>query len=112
VSPDDALRMTRSLVNDNGQPVVIRRYTGTGPTRSFVDTATTAFVRNYGSKELIGSIAQGDQVAVTLVDTLAAILPVTTNDFLVVNGKEFAIKNPMKRVVTGVLIALEIQAKG
>ncbi|WP_445490201.1 hypothetical protein [Rhodopseudomonas sp. RCAM05734] len=112
MSPDDALRMTRSLVNENGQAVAIRRYSGTGPARSYVDTATTAFVRNYGSKELVGAIVQGDQVAVVLVDTLAAILPVTTNEFLVVNSKEFAIKNPMKRVVGGVLIALEIHAKG
>ena len=46
------------------------------------------------------------------MDDLTSILPVTTNDKLVVAGKEFAIKNPMKRVVGGVLIALEIQAAG
>ena len=30
MSPDEALRMTRSAVMKNGQPVAIRRYTGTG----------------------------------------------------------------------------------
>jgi hypothetical protein len=112
MTPDEALASHRSLVNENGQPVSIRRYTGTGPSRTFTDTVTQAFVRNYGSKELIGSIVQGDQVAVTLVDMLSGILPVTTNDKLVVGTKEYAIKNPMKRVVGGVLVALEIHASG
>lgn len=112
MSPDDAFRMTQSLVNENGQPVAIRRYTGSGPTRSHVDTMTMAYVRTYGSKDLIGAIVQGDQIAITLVDGLGNVLPVTTNDKIVVGGKEFAIKNPMKRVVGGVLIALEIHAAG
>jgi hypothetical protein len=109
---DAALLAYREMIGDLGQTVVIRRYTGTGASRPHTDTATQAYVRNYGSKELIGSIVQGDQVAVTLVDTLSAILPVTTNDKLVVDSKEFAIKNPMKRVVSGTLIALEIHAAG
>lgn len=102
----------QDLISEEGQAVSIRRYSGTGPSRSYVDTATTAYVRCYGSNELIGAIVQGDQVAVTLVDTLSGILPVTTNDKLVVGTKEFAIKNPMKRVVGGTLIALEIHAAG
>lgn len=100
------------LIGEEGQDVSIRRYTGTGPTRTHVDTATTAYVRNYGSDELVGAIVQGDQKAITLVDTLSSILPVTTNDKLVVGSKEYAIKNPMKRVVGGTLVALEIHASG
>jgi hypothetical protein len=109
---DAALLAYREMIGDLGQPVAIRRYTGSGPSRPHADTVTHAYVRNYGSKELIGSIVQGDQVAITLVDTLSGILPITTNDKLVVDGKEFAIKNPMKRVVSNVLIALEIHAAG
>ncbi|MEH2476244.1 hypothetical protein V1281_002587 [Nitrobacteraceae bacterium AZCC 2161] len=113
MTPADALQMTRNQVNENGQAVAIRRYTGpAGPNRAHDDYPTRAFVRNYGSKELIGSIIQGDQVAITLIDTLGGVLPVTTNDKLVVSGKEYAIKNPMKRVVGGVLIALELQCSG
>jgi hypothetical protein len=94
MSPDDALAMTRNLVNANGQTVYIRRYSGTGPTRTHVDTATVAYVRNYGSKELVGSIVQGDQVAVTLVDTLSAILPVRTSDVLVVEWQRVLDQKP------------------
>ncbi len=112
MTPATALELTRALVNENGEAVAIRRYSGVTPARTFIDTPTTAFVRNFGSTELIGAVVQGDQVAIALVDTLAAILPVTTADFLVVGTKEFAIKNPRKRVVGGVLIGLEIHAKG
>jgi hypothetical protein len=109
---EEALADYRELIGDLGQPIAIRRYTGTGPARTFVDTSTVAYVRNYESKEIIGAITYGDQRAIALVDDLAAILPVTTNDKLVVGGKEFAIRNPMKRVVAGTLIALEIHAAG
>lgn len=112
MTPEDALQMTRDMVNENGQPVYIRRYSGTGPSRTHVDTATVAYVMNYGSKELVGSIVQGDQKVITLVDSLSAILPVRTSDVLLVDGKEFSIKNPMKRVVGDTLIALEIHCSG
>lgn len=112
MTPDQALQQVRQMVNARGQSVAIRRYTGTGSTRTFVDTPTKAFVRNYGSNEIIGSIVYGDQKAVVLVDGLAAILPVTTNDKLVIGTKECAIKNPAKRVLSGVLIALDVQAAG
>jgi hypothetical protein len=89
-------------------------------------------VRYYASKELVGLIVQGDVSAIALVDTLGAVLPVTTNDKLVLGfvgfdipgtpptlsgghvsgGKETAIKNPMKRTPGGTLIALEIHAAG
>ena len=119
MTPSTALAMTRNMVTENGQRVFIRRFSGTGPSRTKVDTPTLAYVRNYGSKELIGSIQQGDQSAVTLVDTLAAILPVLTTDKLVLakddgtaGPLEYSIKNPMKRVVGGMLIALEIHCSG
>jgi hypothetical protein len=112
MTPAEILTSYRNMIAQVGQPVAIRRYSGTGPSRSHVDTATMAYVRNYGSKELVGSIVQGDQSAVTLIDALSAILPVRTTDYLVVDGKEVSIKNPMKRVVGGVLIALEIHSSG
>lgn len=112
MTPAEALDSYRRMIGEHGQPVSIRRYSGAGPARTFVDTATQAYVRNFGSDELLGGIMQGDQRAIALVDDLAPILPVTTNDKLVVGAKEFSIKNPMKRVVAGVLIALEIHATG
>ena len=112
MTPAEALDLHRTLINENGQDVAIGRYAGTGPSRTRTDTATKGYVRNYGANELIGSISQGNQVAIVLVDALSGILPVTTNDKLIVGTKEFAIKNPKMRVVGGTLIALEIHAAG
>jgi hypothetical protein len=129
MTAEEALASHRALIDENGQLVAIGRYTGTGPDRPRTDTPTMAYVRYYASSELKGTIVQGDQVAIVLVDGLSGILPVTVNDKLIVDfevidgvvtmvdgatvrGKEFAIKNPMKRVVGGTLIALEIHSKG
>jgi hypothetical protein len=112
MTPADAAAMTRDQVNENGQPVTIRRYSGTGPGRAHVDTATRAFVRGFAAHELVGGIVQGDRVAIALVEPLALILPVTPNDKLVIGAKELAIKNVVGRLVGGTLVALEIQAAG
>jgi hypothetical protein len=120
MTPEDALESYRRLIGEDGRKVFIRRYTGTGPARTSADTPTQAFVRPYGSKELIGAIAQGNQSAIMLVDGLAAILPLRRTDKLVpaaADGtpsktEEWAIKNPMKREVGGVLVAYELHTEG
>lgn len=110
---DRVLALYRQQIDRVGQTVAIRRYTGTGPARTYADTATKAYVRNYASSELVGAIVQGDQIAIALVDDLAEILPVTTNDKFVISGEvEKAIKNVRKRRVGDTLIALEIHAAG
>ena len=113
MSPEEATQMHQSLINENGQAIKLRRYAGNGAARAIVfDLDTQAFVRTYGKSEIMGSVIQGDQSMVTLVDTLTAMLPLTTNDFAVVNGLEYSIKNPIKRVVAGVLIAYELHTEG
>jgi hypothetical protein len=129
---DQLLAQYRTKIAKSGQWIAIRRYTGTGLGRTWVDTLARAYVRQYASHELIGSIVQGDVAAISLVDTMGGILPVTTNDKLVTgfagfdvpgttptlvgghvsDGKETAIKNLMKRTPGGTLIALEIHAVG
>lgn len=97
-----------------GETIHVRRYTGTGPTRTYVDAATTARVTGYAPRELVGGIVQGDRKVIALVDTLGAVLPLTTSDKLVIRGREVAIKavDDNTRRIGGVLIALEIQAAG
>jgi len=120
-----------------GQWIAIRRYSGTGVTRSSFDTLARSYVRYYGDKELIGAIMQGDLVAYSLVDTLSVLLAtpqgITTKDKLITGfwgfdvagttpgidgaghvngGKETAIKSVIKREEGGTLIALELHAGG
>jgi hypothetical protein len=132
MNPEAAQQLAqyRDEIGRKGMPIAIRRYTGpAGLERPYTDTVTRAGVRNYEAEDLVGTITQGDQVAIALVDTLGAILPVLDTDKLVtdleeidgvvsidgdghVSGKECKIKNVKKRRVGGTLIALEIQAAG
>jgi hypothetical protein len=121
---------TELEVRQKGGPVAIRRESGPrGPNRPFTDTVTLGYVRDYDSNELIGTITQGDQKAVVLVDSLADILPVLDTDKLItdleivdgavvldddghVKGRESTIKNVKRRRVGTTLIALDIQTTG
>lgn len=113
-TPAQWLAITRDRILADGETVLVRRYSGTGPTRTKVDTAAQARVMGYLPRDLVGSIVQGDRKVTMLVDTLSAVLPVTTSDRLVIRGREVAIKavDDNTRRPQGVLIALEIQAEG
>ena len=128
----DLLTQYQRKIGQVGQWIAIRRYSGT-TVRTYVDTLTRAYVRYYAATELVGTVVQGDLMAIALVDTLSPVLPVTTNDRLVTGfwghndpnatpaltddlhvtgGKETAIKSAMKRSPGGTLIALQLHAVG
>lgn len=114
MTPAESLASHRAFLAELGETVIVRRYSGTGPSRPHVDTATMARVMGYAPKDLVGSIVQGDRRVIALVDALSAVLPLTTSDKLVIRGREVAIKavDDNTRRIQGVLIALEIQAEG
>lgn len=114
MTAEEALAQHQSFISELGEDVVIRRYTGTGPARVAIDTATRARVMGYQPKDLVGAIVQGDRRVIALVDTLSAVLPLSTNDKLVIRGREVAIKavDDNTRRIGGTLIALEITAAG
>jgi hypothetical protein len=127
----ELLAQYQAKIAQVGQWIAIRRYTGT-TVKTFTDTLARAYVRYYGATEFIGAVTQGDLMAIALVDTLAGILPVSTNDKLmsqfwgfddpntpptmtaghVTGGKETAIKSVIKRTPGGVLIVIELHAVG
>lgn len=99
------------------EEVSIRRYTGTGQARTYSDFTASARVTGYRPSELLGTVTQGDQMAIVLAKDLTdngLILPVTTGDRIVVHGKEHAIASVdgNTRRVGGELIAYEIGFKG
>ena len=114
MTPAEALASHRSFINEVGETVYVRRYSGTPPSLTAADTATVARVMDYQPSEIIGPITQGDRKVIALVDTLTGVLPLTVNDALVVRGKELAIVavNDNTRRIGGTLIALELQVRG
>jgi hypothetical protein len=124
MTPAQALDQHRRFIGKIGETILVRRYSGTGPSRSFVEASILARVTGYAPQELVGFIEQGDRKVIALNDpsaevpagkvSLASLLPLTTSDKLVIRSAETAIKavDDNKRRVAGVLIALEITAKG
>lgn len=113
MSPDELKEMYRRHVT---QPIILRRFTGSGVNRPQFDALVNGSAKNYGAHELLGSIVQGDQRIIVLAEDLINrqfALPLTVNDKVVVNGKELAIMSVGARdALDGTLIAYELQARG
>lgn len=107
-----------------GETVTIRRYVGTGSSRPKTEADALARVTGFEPRELVGSVVEGTRKIILLVDPDAAVpsgkvalptlLPLTTNDKVVVRGRELAIVSvdDSTRRVAGTLIAIELQARG
>lgn len=114
MTPDSVKASYRRNLNETVQ---VRRYTGTGTNRPRFDTSARAQVVGFAPHELVGTIVQGDRKAIVYADDLienGLTMPVTTNDKLVVKGKELAIiaADGDTRKIGGVLIAYELQVRG
>lgn len=85
------------MMDEHGEWIVIRRYTGQGTNRPKFDISVRAVVRNYMPEELVGDIQQGDRQVVVLAKDIIdkqLRLPITTNDRAIVRDKELAIRAP------------------
>ena len=114
MTPDEALDMYRRQIAEHGETVTVRRWSGPAAARVATDVATLARVAGYQPREIVGPVIAGDCRVIALVDTLGALLPLTTADKLVIRGREVAIKgiDDNTRRIAGTLIAIEIQAAG
>lgn len=100
-----------------GEVIHVRRYSGIGPGRTYVDTPVYARVTGYQPAELVGTIQQGDRRVIASADDLmngGFLMPVTPTDKIIVRGRELAIMgvDDSTRRVGPVLIALELQVRG
>lgn len=100
-----------------GETISIRRYSGSGDSRTFVDYSARARVVGFEPHQLSGTIIEGDRKLIVFSDDLVTAgltLPVRIADKAVVRGKEIAIiaVDDSTRRVSGELIAHEIQARG
>lgn len=124
MTPSDALASLRTQMAAHGQAVLIRRYSGTGPTRTKTESEVMARLRGAGSATLVGAVVQGKFTAIVINDPLASVaagkvalsslLPLTTNDKLVVSGRELSIEaiDDQSRRLGGTLVGLNLQVTG
>lgn len=102
-----------------GEQVKVRRYTGTGGSRTSADSAELAArVIGYDLREIVGTIQQGDRKVILMAQDVAdlspSILPLTANDKILVRGRELAIVriDDSTRRIKGTLVAYEVQVRG
>jgi hypothetical protein len=117
MTPDGIKASYREALAVVGETVTVRRYTGIGPGRVWFEADALARVSDYEPHELVGSVQQGDRKVIILAQDLERKqfpLPVTTNDRLLVRGKELAIMlcDDSSRRVGGVLVAYQLTARG
>lgn len=117
MTPEVVKDTYRRMIDDGGEAVFIRRYTGSGTIKPKFDVQVRAKVSGYAPDELVGGIVQGDRRVIILVQDLIDrqfAMPVLASDKAVVRGKELAIIAPddSTRRIAGVLIAYELTARG
>jgi hypothetical protein len=117
MTPDEVKASYRQNMDEAGETIILRRYTGTGTTRVAADTNVRARVTGYHAEELVGGIQQGDRKIIMLVEDLEDAgfsLPVLATDKVILNGHMQSILSidDFTRKSHGVLIAYEIQSRG
>ena len=114
----DALRAMYRRRLANFDVVTLRRYAGTGVSRTATNYASIkARVVGYGPRELVGPIQEGDQMAIILQEDLTTAGftgKILEHDKLVVGTKEYSIIAPdgASRRVGGEIIAYELTIRG
>ena len=125
MTPAQSLNQHRSMLAAIGEDIEVRRYAGSGALRAVAKRAIVrGRVLGMGSKELVGETVQGTRKIIVVNDpdaavgpgnvALAELLPLTTGDKLFFRNTEVAILgiDDDTRRIAGVLIALEIMARG
>jgi hypothetical protein len=117
MTPDECRGAYRRMLNEAGETVSIRRYTGAGANRPMFEADVIARVTGYQPAELVGTIQQGDRKLIVLAEDLLAAqfaLPLKKGDKAFVRGKELNIEAPddNTRRIAGELIAYELQVRG
>lgn len=117
MTPEQCRATYRRFLDQVGEVVLIRRYTGAGASRPRFDVSVKARVVEYEPNELAGLIVQGDRKLIVLAQDLIDAqfpIPLRKGDKAVVRGKELNIEAPddNTRRVRGELIAYELQVRG
>ena len=121
MTPEATRSTYRRMLDQVGELVVLRRYSGLGKTRTKRDFAVQARVTSYQPNELVGTIIQGDRKIIMMnADVLATsfTLPIKPGDKVVVEregkSKELNVQavDDSSRRIGETTIALEVQCRG
>ncbi|WP_456622148.1 MULTISPECIES: hypothetical protein [unclassified Bradyrhizobium] len=125
MTPDQALASHRRMLAQVGEAITVRRYVGKGAARApAAEAIAQGRVMGYQPQQIVGAVQQGDRRVILLNDPAASVpsgkvalstmLPLTSDDKLVVRGAEIQIMgvDDSTRRIAGVLVALEIQVRG
>jgi hypothetical protein len=119
VTPDEARASYDRMMNGVGETVTIRRYSGTGGSRTYTDYAARARVMEFQPSELVGNLTQGARKLIVIardLETAGFTFPLLPNgnDKIRVRGKEMTVQavDDNTRRVQGVLIALDVVVNG
>jgi hypothetical protein len=128
MTPDQALNSLRRQLAAHGEPVTIRRLARTSPALAEASVSCRGFVRPFGQGQqkvdLIGSVAQQDVNVIISPDEIVAAgwtsggqsgldprLPIKGNK-ITIAGKERNIEAAHPIILDGVLVRIEMQARG
>jgi hypothetical protein len=124
MTPADALDMYRAMLAENGEPIAVRRYAGTGAARAVAQEAIVlGRVIGLGAADIVGDIKITDRKVILINDpdaevpagkvALSALLPLRSSDKLAFREREVGILDidDDTRRVAGVLVALEITTR-
>ena len=133
---DQLLGQYQRKIDQAGQWIAIRRYTGTSGVRTSTDTLSKAYITYEQAKEFVGTVIANYAIIYVLAEPFIGWNPqINTNDKLVTGeftgfddisttppldedghvtgrSKESAIFSIEKRQVSGVWIALKLRATG
>lgn len=117
MTPEASRASHRRLIAAHGEPISIRRYTGTGTARPRFDWQGRARVTAFAPEALAGGLQQGDQKIIVLAEDLIAEqfpVPPRKHDKCVVRGRELNIEavDDNTRRIAGVIIAYELAVRG
>lgn len=98
MTPDAARETYRRLVDMGGEPIFIRRYTGTGTARPKFDYPVQARVVGFDSSgDLAATAREGNRTVILLAEDLRKAqfpLPIRPTDYAVVRKTQMAISAP------------------
>lgn len=115
MTPAAAIAMLDRQLAAHGQDVIVRRYAAaTGNPRPKTDVPARAFVRAVKAEELIGSIAQTSSNVVLSPSTtgLSALLPLRTEDKIVIAGRERNVQVVKPIEMAGTLVRIDVVVAG